>query len=129
METAAGVNGEVVYKVRTGAKADLRGTLGVDSCVMAIPELVYRRLDGRPVLVMSLLGRLLRQVSQHFAAELGKVLHHADWVITGDPVRVRDIAMHEPNCANCAAGCERGLEYLAEHPGAELLCGRLYWAA
>lgn len=118
----------MVYKVRTTVETK-RGVAGSDTCIIRIPDLIYRRVDGGPpVILVAVLGRLIREVSTVEATKIGEVLHHADWIITGDPARVREISSHHAGCVTCTAMGDQALAYLADHPGSELLCGRLYWA-
>ena len=115
----------VRYQVRTGRED--RPVAGEDTSVITIPDGVYLDAGGERVLVLRRLGRLLRQVSEMHARDVGMRLHHAEWVITGDPGVVEATVVHD--CARCRAGADQALAWLREHPGGELLVGTLYWAA
>jgi hypothetical protein len=69
----------------------------------------------------------LRTVSERLAANIGEILHHASWVITGDPELVRTLGMMH-DCATCRAGVANALDYLAGEPGREVAVGQLWWA-
>ena len=74
-------------------------------------------------------GAMLSRASEMCAANLGRQLHHADWTITADPAEVERRGIHEPGCAECRAGTDRALLYLAEDPGHEVAVGQMWWVA
>jgi hypothetical protein len=102
-------------------------TAGYDSTLMSVPGRWYVRLDGKPTLLAQQAARDMRAASEAGAANLGEVLHHADWVITSDPAEVRRIGMTH-GCAECCAGTASALAYLRDNPGAEIAAGLLWWA-
>lgn len=104
---------------------------GFDSSIITVPDGWYSDvglgLDAR-ALVVQLAGKQLRQISERQAADLGEILHHANWAITGDPEQVRTLGlMHD--CPTCRAGVDQALAYLDEHEDGEVAVGQLYWAA
>lgn len=116
----------IVYRVATGRED--RPVAGTDSCIASVPPGVYVDLGDGPVIDVQRLGRVLRALSEKSATDLGEELHHAVWVITGDPEVVESKGMHDPECGHCRSGVDQALGHLAAHPGAELLVGTLYWA-
>jgi hypothetical protein len=102
---------------------------GYDSSIVRVPPGWYATVgDGTRAMVVQLAGRMLRQLSEQQAADLGETLHHADWTITSDPAEVRTLGlMHD--CPACRAGVDQALAYLRENPAGEVAVGQLWWAA
>ncbi len=126
--TALADAGIPVYHVRT--LVEKRLVTGADSCIATVPPGLYVKVgDGPPALDVRKLGRSLRSLSNDLAADIGEVLHHADWVITDDPAVVEEVGMHgRPDCGKCRASVDQALAMLA-HRREKLLVGALYWAA
>ncbi|HEX3388834.1 MAG TPA: hypothetical protein VHT94_07335 [Streptosporangiaceae bacterium] len=101
---------------------------GFDTAIALVPERWYVTVNGKRALLAQLAGRELRDLSEDQAASIGEVLHHADWILAGNPDDVRRFGMMH-DCATCRAGVDQALAYLSEHPGAEVAVGQLYWAA
>ena len=80
-------------------------------------------------LLVDEVGKLLRAVSEHCAADLGRRLHHAVWTITGDPAEVSRLGLHDPACEQCREGTLAALDYLAGGPGREVAVGQMWWIA
>jgi hypothetical protein len=100
---------------------------GFDSAITTVPAGWYVAVNGRRTLVAQLAGRVLREMSERFAASLGEQLHHAEWTITGDPAEVTTLGlMHD--CAACRGGVDQALAFLREHPDGEVAVGQLWWA-
>lgn len=116
------------YHVRT--TVEHRPVSGADSAIVSVPEGLYVKVgNGPPALDIRALGRMLREVSEVFARDIGETLHHADWTITGDPAMVEEVGMHgRPDCMRCRSSVDQALAYLAEAEGRTLLVGALYWA-
>jgi hypothetical protein len=102
---------------------------GADSCIATVPPGLYVTVDGGPpALDVRKLGRVLRGLSNELAANINETLHHADWVITDDPVIVEEVGMHgRPDCGKCRASVDQALAMLADRRE-KLLVGALYWA-
>lgn len=116
----------MMYTVHTAAKGPVAGS---DSCIAMVPPGICVEIEGQAAVNVPALGRILRALSEDGAAGVGEALHHAEWVITGDPVVVEDVGMHgRPDCGRCRSAVDQALAYLAEAPGRELLVGTLYWA-
>ena len=111
--------------VRTEAEGD---PAGFDSAITSVPKRWYVTVDGKRAFLAQLAGGDLRGISERLAADIGEKLHHAEWVITGDPAEVRTLGLMH-NCASCRAGVDQGLTFLREHPDGELAVGQLWWAA
>lgn len=104
-----------------------RPAAGLDSCIISAPEQTYTvTADGTWLLHVKTLGKVLRQVSEDSAEQVGEKLHHADWVLTTDPAVIRGVNVHD--CPRCRAGTDQALAALAAHPTVPLLAGVLYWA-
>lgn len=100
---------------------------GLDSCIITAPEQTYTVTEaGLWLLHLRPLNRLLRDVSEAAAENIGERLHHADWVLTADPAVIRAVNVHD--CPSCRAGVDQALAALTEHPTVPLLAGVLYWA-
>jgi hypothetical protein len=99
---------------------------GYDSSIVRVPEAWYADLGTGRALVVQLAGKFLRRLSEQQAADLGEILHHAEWTITSDPDEVRTFGlMHD--CATCRAGVDQALAYLRENPDGEVAVGQLWW--
>lgn len=74
-------------------------------------------------------GRLLRDISEVVAGNLGEVLHHADWTITSDPDEVRRLSLpgEHASCQTCIRGTEAALDWLDQEPGNEVAVGQMWW--
>ena len=115
----------VKLNIRTEAEGE---PAGFDSAITSVPGRWYVTVNGKRAFLAQLAGRDLRGISERLAADIGEKLHHAEWVITGDPAEVRTLGlMHD--CASCRAGVDQGLTFLREHPDGELAVGQLWWAA
>lgn len=100
---------------------------GFDSAIVRAMPGWFAVVNGERAFLAQRAGRDLRYASERLAANIGELLHHADWVITSDPDQVRVLGlMHD--CASCRAGVDQALALLAEHPDAELAVGQLWWA-
>jgi hypothetical protein len=104
------------------------GADGGDSMLLKVPGRWYADLGQGRTLVAAVVHRALRGASERGAAAVGRRLHHADWVITGDPAQVEQIGMTH-DCGECRAGTDRALAWLAGHPGGEIAAGMLHWTA
>lgn len=101
---------------------------GYDSAIVKVPPAWYVAVGGETALAVGPVGRLLRTVSERMAGDMGEVLHHAEWTITGDPAEVRTLGlMHD--CPTCRAGVDQALAYLRDHEDGEVAVGQLWWAA
>jgi hypothetical protein len=113
-------------KLRVVGRADGKPA-GFDSAIVGVPGHWYLTVDGERVFLAQLAGQDLRAVAEAAAADVGETLHHADWVITGDPWQVTTLGlMHD--CAECRAGVARAVAYLRGNPGSEVAVGQLRWA-
>ena len=100
---------------------------GFDAAIVQVPARWYAKVGAVRAFVVQLAGRELRDQSDRFAANIGELLHHAEWTITGDPAEVRTLGlMHD--CASCRAGVDQALTFLRENPGGEVAVGQLWWA-
>jgi hypothetical protein len=115
---------EPVFQIRTGRRGE---PTGFDSAIALVPERWYVTVNGKRSLLAQLAGRDLRELSEEQARSIGEVLHHASWILTGDPDEVRRFGMMH-DCAACRAGVDQALAYLSEYPGAEVAVGQLHWA-
>jgi hypothetical protein len=105
------------------------GVDGSDAMIITVPGAWYAEITGAgPALLARVAGRGLRVASELGAARLGRRLHHADWQLTSDPEVVREV-MPGGHCAECDAGTDKALEYLAEQPGHEVALGLVYFVA
>jgi hypothetical protein len=111
-------------QIRTRARGE---PAGFDSAITGVPDRWYVTLTGERVFLAQQAGADLRTVSERLAANIGEILHHASWVITGDPELVRTLGMMH-DCATCRAGVANALDYLAGEPGREVAVGQLWWA-
>jgi hypothetical protein len=98
---------------------------GWDSTVGTVPDDVptaWPDLDDR-------LAVLLAEYTQVSARALGHPLHHAEWVLTGDPGLVAQVARHpdHPDCFACARAAVFAPAYMAG-TGRPVLLGVIYWA-
>lgn len=97
--------------------------VGLDTMIAVVPDVYI--VDG--VINVTGLERLLRDQSEQAARNLGEYLHHADFVLTTDPVTVeKKGAVHD--CDVCREGVLRALQHLRENPTVDLAVGTLYWA-
>lgn len=104
-----------------------RPIIGGDTTIFGLPDSYQRQLDEHDALDVVDLGRLLSAVAEQQAIDLGDELHHADFVVTTDPLMVMERgAMHD--CDVCRAGVNSALRALKEHPEQSLVVGVLYWA-
>jgi hypothetical protein len=106
-----------------------RPVAGVDTTILTMPTQFYVTIgDGPPALAVRQFIKAMRDLAEGQAAALGEELHHAEFVITADPVVVEARgALHD--CEDCRAGVRRALRSLRENPGQEMVVGTLYWAA
>jgi hypothetical protein len=99
---------------------------GFDSSIITVPPGWYATIGGERVFLAQLAGKMLRQLSERQAANLGEKLHHAEWTITSDPEQVRTLGlMHD--CPTCRA-VDQALAHLRDHPDGEFAVGQLWWA-
>jgi hypothetical protein len=102
---------------------------GGDTSILQVADSWYVTVDdGPPALRVREVGRYLRGLSEDQAANLGRVLHHAEWTITSDPAEVRALGMMH-DCATCRADMDQALAYLRENKDGKLAVGQLWWAA
>lgn len=106
----------------------------VPPCAMyySVPEHWYGTVPGAAgeFLRADVAGRELRDLAYEGAARAGRVLHHADWVITADPAQVEALsAPGRDDCADCAADLADILGWMGEHPGREMAVALLWWLA
>lgn len=114
-----------MYQVRT--RYGDEPVSGFDSAIMAAPDDIYVTVNGKATIVVNRLARLLSEISESSAADLGVKLHHGDWVLTTDPAEVSRLGlMHD--CPTCRAGVDQALAHLKQFPQSPLLVGLLYWA-
>jgi hypothetical protein len=104
-----------------------RKPAGSDACIIQVPDRWYVLVDGQPVLAARRAGAELRALSEQQAAQLGEILHHAEWTLTTDPAQVRTIGLAH-DCRRCRDGVARALAALAAAPATELAVGQLWWA-
>lgn len=114
-----------VYSVRT--LVEDQPVAGCDSIIASMPDGLYVTVEGKKALAVQMLGRWLRMLAERSVESIGERLHHAEFVITGDPevVRTRGLA-HD--CVECRAGVDKALAALAENPQMEMAVGTLFWA-
>lgn len=103
-----------------------RPVSGGDSAIGILPDWAYAEVAGIRGLNVVALARWAQRSSEEMAANIGEVLHHADWFITSDPEAVRLSQMHD--CQECQDSMNRALAYMSMNPGAEMLVGQLFWA-
>jgi len=101
---------------------------GFDSVIATVPEHWYLTVDKGRAFLAQLAGRELREMSNRCAADIGEVLHHAEWTITGDPGQVSTLGlMHD--CATCRSGVDQAIAFLRGNPSGEVAVGQLWWAS
>lgn len=116
----------VVLQIITGRG---NGTpAGFDSTIISVPGRWYADMPDGRVFLPQLAAIDLRRISEQQARLIGQVLDHAEWTITADPDLVTTIGLRH-GCGFCRAGVDRAIAYLADHPGAEVAAGTLWWAA
>ena len=126
MSKAAGTPAGGPLKLRLATRAEGKPA-GFDSAIIVVPDRWYATVAGERVFLAQLASRDLREVSERCAASIGEILHHAEWVITGDPAQVTTLGlMHD--CASCRAGVDQATAYLRDNPGGEVAVGQLWWA-
>lgn len=118
------MSGSLKLSIRTRAKGN---PAGLDSAITSVPDRWYVTVDGKRMFLAQLAGRDLREVSERLAASISETLHHAEWVITGDPAQVTTLGLVH-DCASCRAGVDQALAFLRENPDGEVAVGQLWWA-
>jgi hypothetical protein len=106
-----------------------RNVSGRDTVIATLDhDALYATINGTDTLLVTRFSRLIQAMAEMRAGEaVGEVLHHGDFFITTDAERVRELGMLH-DCEDCRAGVDRALASLAEHPGADVVIGQLYWA-
>lgn len=115
--------GDIEFSVQTAQSMSGKKIIGMDTTIFVLPKAMM--LEG--VIVMNWVGQLARALSEKQAADLGEVVHHADFVVTTDPsvVQARGI-MHD--CDACRDALRKAHRTLRETPDWPLVIGSLYWS-
>lgn len=115
----------MTFKVSTGREG--RRIVDTDSTIFVMPRQFYVSIDeGEPALAALQFGHFLRDLAEKQAADLGEVLHHAEFQITRDPAVVKAWGeLHD--CEECRQATATALRHLAASDD-ELVVGQLWWA-
>lgn len=113
------------FRVATGREG--RSIAGTDSTILVMPSQFYIGLDEGSPLDVASFARFLRELAEKQAADIGEVLHHAEFRITRDPAVIKSWGeLHD--CEECRAAVRTALRYLATSDD-DFLVGQLWWAA
>jgi hypothetical protein len=97
-----------------------------DSMMTTVPDSWYTTGPAGRVLDLAVARVGLRRLSVRGGLRIGEILHHAVWVITGDPAALAEVG-HPGHCATCLSSMDQAAAYLRDHPGREVAAGTLYW--
>jgi hypothetical protein len=102
---------------------------GRDTSILTMDDRWYVEIDGKPSLLFQPFARFLRTLFERQAADLGRLLHHADVVISGDRDLVREKALARDGCNICRKACDQAMALMDSDPGVKFIVGTLYWTA
>lgn len=99
---------------------------GFDSTIIGVPEAFFVQHEGKKTLNVRVAGAMLRKFAEQQAKNLGRELHHAEFVVTNDPKEIKTRGL-EHDCVTCRHGVDQALARLREEPQEPLIVGTLYW--
>lgn len=101
---------------------------GWDTTIFRVPDAAFLTIDGVETINATRLAATLRTISSLQAKDLGRRLHHAEFVVTSDPEEVKARGQGH-DCPSCRQGVKSALAELSERPDTKLAVGTLYWLA
>lgn len=114
-------NSEVRFSVVVEGRADwpLNGT-----------DAVIVRFKSPPVISVGWLRAWGYDLAETMGVNLGTHLHHADFLLTSDPEKVREwgIMPEHTDCHECITGVEAAVFGLEQDPHMTLAVGQCYWS-